>query len=94
MKVRWAEPALQQLHEAYDYVQLDKPDAAERLIARIEVAVDRLRAFPQMGKPSMRPKARGLAIPGTPFVVVYRVGDNAIDIVALFHRAQNWRSDS
>ncbi|MHB1701540.1 MAG: type II toxin-antitoxin system RelE/ParE family toxin [Acidobacteriaceae bacterium] len=93
MKARWTEPALQHLHEAYDYVRLDKPDAAARLMDRIEAAVGQLRMFPQMGAPSARPKARQFAVSGTPFIVLYRVADNVLEILAVFHGAQNWKGN-
>ena len=92
MKLRWTEPALRHLHEAYDYVQLDKPDAAARLIDRIEAAVERLRIFPQMGRASARPNTRELAVSGTPFIIIYRVMNNVLEILAIFHGAQNWQN--
>jgi addiction module RelE/StbE family toxin len=91
MKVRWTRAALNQLHEAYDYIQLDKPSAAARIVGLIEAAADRLRLFPQIGRPSARPKVRELAIAGTPFILVYRVKNDMLEILALYHGAQNWR---
>ena len=91
MKVRWTRSALNQLHEAYDYIQLDKPSAAARMVDLIEAAVDRLRLFPQIGRPSTRPKTRVLAVAATPFILVYRVKNDLLEIVALYHGAQNWR---
>ena len=91
MKVRWTRAALNQLHEAYDYIQLDKPFAAARMVDLIEAAADRLRLFPQMGRPAARPKTRILAVPTTPFVLVYRVKNDTLEILALYHGTQNWR---
>jgi toxin ParE1/3/4 len=91
MKVRWTEPALLHLHEAYDYIQLDKPSAAARMAERIEATAEHLRLFPQMGRPSKRPKTRELPVPGTPFVLVYRVSSDSLEILALYHGAQNWQ---
>jgi toxin ParE1/3/4 len=91
MKVRWTKAALNQLNEAYDYIELDKPLAAARMVDLIEAAADRLGLFPQMGRPATRPKTRELAIPGTPFLLVYRVKNETVDILALYHGAQNWR---
>ena len=93
MKIRWTEPALQQLHEAYDYIQLDKPSAAEQVINLIEAATDRLRLFPQMGRPSRRPQTRELAVAGTPFILVYRWRNDVLEILALYHGAQNWQEN-
>jgi toxin ParE1/3/4 len=92
MKLRWTKAALRQLNEAYEYIQLDKPSAAARVADLIEAAADRIRLFPQMGRPSTRPKTRELAIPDTPFLLVYRVRDEIVEVLALYHGAQNWKS--
>ncbi len=91
MKIGWTEAALQHLHDAYDYIQMDKPSAAARMADLIQAATEHLRLFPQMGRPSKRPKTRELAIPGTPFILVYRVRDDVLEILALYHGAQNWQ---
>ena len=91
MKARWTRAALKQLHEAYDYIQLDKPLAAARVVDLIEAAADRLRLFPQIGRASTRPKTRELAIPGTPFILVYRVRNDMLEILAIYHGAQDWQ---
>jgi toxin ParE1/3/4 len=91
MRVRWTEPALQHLREAYDYIQLDKPSAAAHMADLIEAAADRLRLFPQMGRPSKRSRTRELPVPGTPFILVYRVKNDVLEILALYHGAQNWQ---
>jgi toxin ParE1/3/4 len=91
MKVRWTEEALQHLHEAYDYIEMDKPSAAARMADLIESAAKQLGLFPEIGRPSKRAKTRELAIPGTPFILVYRVTNAAVEILALYHGAQNWQ---
>ena len=91
MKVRWTTPALQHLHDAYDYIHLDKPSAAAQVADRILAASERLRLFPQMGRVSKRPGTRELAIAGTPFILVYRVRNGTLEVLALYHGAQNWQ---
>jgi addiction module RelE/StbE family toxin len=90
MKIRWTEDALNHLREAYDYIQLDKPSAAARMADLIEAAAQNLSLFPEMGRPSKRPRTRELLVPGTPFILVYRVSGDALQILALYHGAQNW----
>jgi toxin ParE1/3/4 len=91
MKVRWTEDALQHLHEAYDYIQLDKPSAAARMADLIETAAQQLGLFPEIGRPSKRARTREFAIPGTPFILVYRVENAVVEVLALYHGAQNWQ---
>ena len=48
-KVIWADPAIQDLHAIADYIALDKPEAAHRLVQRVLATVERLQRFPHMG---------------------------------------------
>ena len=91
MKVRWTEEALRHLHEAYDYIQMDKPSAAARMADLIEASAKQIGLFPEMGRPSKRPRIRELTMASTPFILVYRVGDASVEILALYHGAQNWQ---
>jgi toxin ParE1/3/4 len=92
MKVLWTQEALNHLREAYDYIQLDKPSAAARMADLIEAAAENLGLFPEMGRPSKRPRTRELLIPGTPFILVYRPSADALQILALYHGAQDWQN--
>ena len=48
-KVIWADPAIQDLDAIADYIALDKPEAAHRLVQRVLATVERLQRFPHMG---------------------------------------------
>lgn len=58
VEIVWSEPALQDLDEIADYIALDKPDAAARLVKRVFAKVESLRRHPLMG--SNPPETRGL----------------------------------
>lgn len=46
----WAEPALLDLDEIAEYIALDDPKAASRLVKKIFSRVERLKAHPNSGK--------------------------------------------
>jgi toxin ParE1/3/4 len=48
-QIVWTEPALAELDAIADYIALDKPDAARRLVRRILAAVAKLEYFPSLG---------------------------------------------
>ena len=78
----WAEPALQDLDTIADYIALDKPDAAERLVQSVFDSVEKLRRFPKMGAlPPELPKQpyRQLVIP--PCRIFYRVANDTVYIL-------------
>jgi toxin ParE1/3/4 len=58
---------------------------------QIEASANQLGLFPQMGRPSKRPGTRELAIPGTPFILVYRVRKAVVEILAVYHGARDWQ---
>ena len=93
MTLRWTLQALQNLNEAYEYIEIDNPGAATRIVDRIEAAVGRLRMFPQIGRPAPRPKTRELVIARTPFIAVYRVQNEEVVILSILHGARNWKEE-
>jgi toxin ParE1/3/4 len=57
-KIRWADPAIQDLDMIADYIALDKPAAASQLVQQVIAAVEKLQFFPEMG--SLPEELRGL----------------------------------
>lgn len=90
MKVRWLDDALVDVTEIYDYVAMDDPAAATRVVERIRRAVRVLRTMPHRGRPGRWPGTRELVIPRTPYIVPYRVIDATIEILRVFHTARPW----
>lgn len=48
-EIIWSNPALDQLEEIAEYIALDKPEAASRLVKEVFSTVDRLEQFPDSG---------------------------------------------
>lgn len=81
-RVIWAEPALQDLDAIADYIALDNPNAAKKLVKRVFEKVDLLVNFPNTGTRPRELKGtpyRKLTI--KPLIVYYRVEKNAVFIV-------------
>jgi toxin ParE1/3/4 len=93
VKVVWTRPALHQLAEAREYIAIDNRNAASRQIDRIEKSVNQLTLFPMMGRVGMRAGTRELPIPGTPYILVYRVAKARLQILAILHGARNWKAE-
>ena len=89
MKVIWTELALQHVGELWQFVAAENLRLADDLIDRIVVAVDRLENYPHSGRTGRIPDTRELVVPGTPFLVAYRVG-TAIQVLAVLHGARQW----
>ena len=48
-EVIWAEPALKDLHAFADYIALDNPEVARRLVQKICEHADHLQSHPRLG---------------------------------------------
>lgn len=47
----WTEPALQELDEIADYISLDNPVAAKKVVQKVFERLKKLKDHPQSGKP-------------------------------------------
>jgi len=90
VKIRWTRLAVEDLSLAYEYVAAENPSAAHAVIARIESAVNVLRAHPEIGRSGRVEGTRELIISGTPFIVAYRIARNRVEILAVIHGARRW----
>ncbi|WP_050030572.1 type II toxin-antitoxin system RelE/ParE family toxin [Verrucomicrobium sp. BvORR034] len=81
-RIVWAEPALQDLDQIADYIALDHPPAAKKLVQRVFKKVEMLRTFPELGTtPHDLPDSRYRHLVINPLRVFYRVAGNTIFIV-------------
>jgi len=90
MTIQWAGDATRQLVSAHAYVAADNPAAADRLLLRITEAVSHLSSHPRAGREGRVRNTRELVIPGTPYVVAYRITRNAIEVLAVVHGKRRW----
>lgn len=91
MRIRWTPLAAENLSVICDYTkEHDSPAAARRVALRIYERVALLSRFPNLGRPGRKPGTRELVLSGLPFVAVYRVREDAIEVIRILHGAQQW----
>lgn len=81
-EVVWTEPALQDLDAIADYIALDKPEAARKLVQKIFDHVGQLAQFPSSG--SIPPELRGMKyrqIVEPPCRIFYRFSNKTVYIL-------------
>jgi toxin ParE1/3/4 len=88
LRILWSRRASAQLEAAYDFVSVENPSAAEKLLDIIKRAVEQLANFPEMGRPGRVYGTRELVIQSTPYIVAYRLKGSIVDILALLHGAR------
>jgi toxin ParE1/3/4 len=89
MIVHFAASAQADIQAIFDYIARDNPLIARRVVSEIEQATNRLRQFPFSGRVGAVESTRELVIARLPFIVVYRVGDSSVDVIAVFHAARD-----
>ena len=90
MTVVWSPRAIGHLADLRAYIARENPGAAARTATTLLAAVDRLAQLPNLGRPGRVSGTRELVVPGTRYVIPYRVRDEHLEIIAVFHGRQRW----
>lgn len=88
MTIRWTEEAVDNLEQISVYIAEDNPEAAQRTVNRIYDRIEQLCAFPNRGRRSQDGNTRELVLSPLPYIVTYRVRQSTIEILHLWHAAQ------
>jgi toxin ParE1/3/4 len=88
MPIVWLPLAVQDLIHIRTYIADQNPQAASKVGQRIDQAVSHLSTMPNMGRSGRVFGTRELVISSTPFLVVYRVQNNRIEILRVLHGRQ------
>ena len=89
MKLVWSAASRRHLREARDHIAQDNPDAADALVAVIEDRARTLHMFPAAGREDALGR-RLLALPPTPYSLIYRILPDRVFVIAVWHGARQW----
>jgi plasmid stabilization system protein ParE len=82
---------LRDLEAISDFIaEESSAEAAQRMIQRLFEGADRLAMFPHAGRAGRISGTRELVVASTPFLIPYRVRDERVEILAVFHGARRW----
>jgi len=91
MQILWSVPAAEDLERICAWIGRDNPEAARRVARTIYDGCAQLRDFPALGRISGRMNGRReLVFPPLPYIAVYQIKGNAVEISRIFHGAQDW----
>lgn len=89
--VRWQEQAENELVRILDYIERESPQAALAMALAIRGQTSSLLSeHPRIGRAGRVRGTRELIIARTPFIVIYRIRGDAIEIIHVLHGAQQW----
>jgi toxin ParE1/3/4 len=89
MRLRWTPAAANDLESIRDYLVLHLPSFTQSTIIEIYQAILALRSTPFRGRAGREEGTRELVLPRLPYVVVYRVKENDVEILHIYHGAQH-----
>lgn len=87
MKVQWSNRAVRHLISIEAYIVKDRPVAGARVVAKIVESASRLAEFPRLGRIG---RFEGDHRSGLPYIVLYRVLEEAINIASVIHTSRKW----
>jgi len=88
--VVWSPRAIGHLAALRAYIARERPGAAARTATTLLSAVERLTALPNLGRPGRVSGTRELVVPGTRYVIAYRLRGGHLEIIGVFHGRQRW----
>lgn len=94
MKIVWLPGAIATRDALLDYIAEDNPRAAIEQGDRIAHQVSQLGQHPEIGRIGRQRGTRELVIGGTPFVAVYRLAGERIELLRVLHGAQQWPQEA
>ena len=88
MRIRWTPAAAGDLQNIFDYLSETNPNLARSTVVEIRKAVRSLKRLPHCGRPGREPGTRELLHTRLPHIVAYRVKEDAVEVVRIWHPAQ------
>jgi toxin ParE1/3/4 len=90
LRIKWLRQALLDLDEVETYVAQENPLAAVEVVLKIIKTISLLSQQPGLGRVGRIPGTKELVVPSTPYIVPYRVKDNFVQILRVYHSARKW----
>lgn len=90
MRIRYTTTARDDLTEIHDYIARENPVAARKVIRKIRDQIRLLAKHPMLGRRGQIADTRELIITRYPYIVAYRVGQDAVEIFTVGHTARDY----
>lgn len=89
MRVHWTDHAERHPLAIFEYIAQDSPRYALRMVDRITARSDRIGALPESGAIVPELASAGLReVIEHPYRIIYRIGSDQVDVLAVVHGAR------
>ncbi len=89
MRLRWTPAAAADLSQISEYLKNRHPRYRRPTIRKLYEAIRSLTDSPAGGRPGRENGTRELLFPPLPYVVVYRLREQRIEVLRIYHVAQD-----
>ena len=94
MRVKWLVYAIADMAQVRAYIAQDNPHAAKAVGGRLMGAARALAVSPALGRPGRLVGTREMVVPDLPYILAYRVRNDAVEILRVLHTSRRWPSDT
>jgi toxin ParE1/3/4 len=94
MHIRWTPPAATDLDNIKLYLEQNNPQFTDSTIRNIYQRIRSLKNAPQRFRLGHNPNTREMPLSPLPYVVIYRVKEDSIEIPRIYHASQDWQSQT
>lgn len=89
MRIRWTPAAAADLGYIGNYLKDRHPRYRQRTMRKLYEAIDSLKKSPHRGRFGREDGTRELLFPPLPYVAVYRVKEQSIEVLRIYYTAQD-----
>jgi len=89
MRIRWTPAAAADLQNISDYLKDHHPRYRQPTIRKLYEAVRSLKEWPHRGRAGREEGTREMVFSPLPYVAVYRVQEQSIEVLRIYHAAQD-----
>jgi addiction module RelE/StbE family toxin len=90
MRVRWTTNAANDLSRMVERIRAESPEAALHVARTLYNGVAELGKFPRRGRVGLVENTRELVFPPWPYIVVYEVTGDQVELLRVRHASRNW----
>ncbi len=88
MRIRWTPAAVADLEHISDYLKDHHPQYRQSTMRKLYEAIRSLKQSPDRGRPGTEHGTRELFFAPMPYVAVYRVHERNVEVLRVYHTAQ------
>jgi addiction module RelE/StbE family toxin len=89
MRISWTPAAAADLEHISNYLKDHHPTYRQPTMRKLYEAIRSLKESPQRGRLGRENGTRELLFPPLPYIAVYRVREHSIEVLRIYHAAQN-----